>query len=134
MVSKFQYPITFLPCRDLDENRQFYEQILGLPVALEQEQCILYKIGTEKHFSYWGFCSHYEEYLQNEKKVCLSLIVDTNEEVDEWHAELTKKGVKCIKEPGHTPRFKIYNGFYEDPMGYTVEIQAFYQDGKPEGV
>lgn len=134
MVSKFQYPITFLPCKDLEENRQFYEKILGLPVALEQGPCILYKIGTENHFSYWGFCSHYDEYIQNGKKICLTLVVDTIENVDDWHLELKRKGVKCIKEPAHTPKFKLYNGFYEDPMGYTIEIQAFYEDGKPLGV
>ncbi len=134
MVSQFSYPITFLPCKNMEENQHFYHQILKLPIALEQGQCILYKIGTDKHYSYWGFCSHYDEYIQNEKKVCLTLVVNTTTEVDEWHEELIKNCVKCIKKPAHTPQFKIYNGFYEDPMGYTIEIQAFYEDGKPEGV
>ncbi len=134
MPTNFSYPITFLPSRDLLETRQFYEKILKLPVALEQGKCIIFKIGTKNHFSYWGFCSHYNEFITPAKRVCLTLVVEQKHEVDEWHQELLSNQVKCIKEPSQTQQFKIYNSFYEDPMGYTIEIQSFDEDGKPIGV
>ncbi len=134
MPKKFSYPMTFLPCRDLTITRNFYEKILKLPVALEQSKCIVFKVGIGNHFSYWGFCSHYNEYLDPPHRVFLSLVVEDAGAVDEWHRELVDQQVDCIRTPQYTAEFKIYHAFYKDPMGYTVEIQAFDEDGRPEGV
>jgi hypothetical protein len=127
MPEKFSYPITFLPCKSLDEIRPFYEKILKLKVALEQKRCVLFKIGD----SYWGFCDHYEEQIENPERVCLTLVVDTRGEVDSWHSYLRKKMVPCKQNPSYNPKFKIYNAFYRDPTGYTIEIQTFDEDEMP---
>ena len=135
MLPQFAYPITFLPCRDLDAVRHFYEAILHLPVALEQARCILFKIGQVPHYTYWGFCdhSHSQEFLSPPEKVCLTLVVATHADVDRWHQELQNHQIQYTKIPSYTPEYKIYNGFYVDPMGYTLEIQAFDEEGRPEG-
>lgn len=124
----FSYPITFLPCRSLDEIRPFYEDILKLKVALEQKRCILFKIGE----SYWGFCDHYDEQVKNPERVCLTLVVDTRGQVDKWHSRMISEVVPCKKRPAYNSKFKIYNAFYTDPTGYTIEIQAFDEDSKPK--
>ncbi len=125
MPKKFSYPITFLHCRDLLEIRSFYEDILHLTVALEQDPCIIYRIGEKNQGAYWGFCSHYSDFLEHPEMICLTLVVDTREDVDAWHRELVSKNVKCIKPPSHTEKFRIYNAFYRDPTNYTLEIQVF---------
>ena len=142
-LPQFAYPITFLPCRDLEAVRQFYETILLLPVALEQSRCLLFKIGHDPHYAYWGFCEQEaeqgqkkeqnQEILSPPKKVCLTLVVSTRAEVDRWHHELHHQNILCTKEPAYTAEYHIYNVFYTDPTGYTVEIQAFDDDGKPAG-
>ena len=127
MPREFSYPITFLPCRSLGEIRPFYEEILQLKVALEQKRCILFKIGD----SYWGFCDHYTERIGNPERICLTLVVDTKEDVNEWDARLESFNVPCKKPPAYNSDFKIYNGFYYDPTGYIIEIQAFDKDATP---
>ena len=132
MIPKFQYPITFLPCKNLDEINIFYTKILGLEIALEQGECVIFKIGHSPHTGYWGFCAHHSEFITPAKRVCLTLVVNTKMDVDRWHKNLTQNNILCTKIPMDTPLFKIYNAFYQDPMGYTIEIQAFYNDSKPK--
>ncbi|GAI44850.1 unnamed protein product [marine sediment metagenome] len=133
MPQKFLYPITFLPCEDLTQIRSFYEGILQLPVVLEQKKCLIIQIGNESNFAYWGFCSHYDRLLNPPEKVCLTLVVSTRDEVDKWHQYLMDYHVVCNKEPKYNPEFRIYNAFYRDPMDYTIEIQSFDRDARPEG-
>ena len=129
MPKEFSYPITFLPCESIDEIRPFYEEYLGLEVALEQKSCILFKIG--KKAAYWGFCDHYDEQIVSPERICLTLVVDTRGQVDKWHTRLRKNMVECKQRPSYNPNFKIYNAFYFDPTGYVIEIQAFDEDSKP---
>ncbi|MBN2155371.1 MAG: VOC family protein [Candidatus Lokiarchaeota archaeon] len=128
MVNPFSYPITFLPCNSLEEIRPFYEKILQLPVALEQARCILYRIGSK---AYWGFCDHYSEKIIDPERICLTLVVDTQHDVDKWHSHLVSNQVPCKKSPAYNRTFKIYNAFYYDPTGYTIEIQVFDTNAHP---
>lgn len=132
MVPPFKYPITFLPCKNLDEMIKFYTEILGLELALEQGDCFIIKIGESPHISYWGFCSHYEDFITPARRVCLTLVVDSPKEVDSWTQNLINQKVKCTRQAQATPQFKIYNAFFEDPMGYTIEVQSFDSDGQPK--
>ena len=127
-TKNFSYPITFLPCKSIDDIRPFYEDILKLKVALEQKRCILFKIGE----SYWGFCDHYKDQIENPDRVCLTLVVDTRGQVDKWHSRMITEVVPCKKPPAYNSKFKIYNAFYTDPTGYTIEIQAFDENSKPK--
>lgn len=131
MPGKFSYPITFLPCKSLEKIRNFYAEILKLPVVLEQAKCLIFQIGKSDNAAFWGFCSHYTEFLTKPEKVCLTLVVESEREVDEWNSYLTSKNIFCTKEPKYNPTFKIYNAFYRDPMNYTVEIQSFDEGAKP---
>ncbi len=131
ILPKFKYPMNFLPCDDLESIRAFYHDILGLKIALEQGPCLIFKVGESPHISYWGFCSHYTEKIGNPSKVCLTLVVNSEKEVNEWYDFLTAKNVQCTKKPAQNMRFKIYHAFFLDPVGYSVEIQYFYPDGEP---
>jgi extradiol dioxygenase family protein len=123
----FSYPITFLPCKSISKIRPFYEEVLKLKVGLEQKHCILFKIRD----SYWGFCDHFDEQIENPERVCLTLVVETVGQVDKWHTLLKKKMIPCKKTPAYNSNFKIYNAFYFDPTGYTIEIQAFDVGARP---
>ncbi|MCE7741294.1 MAG: VOC family protein [Candidatus Heimdallarchaeota archaeon] len=129
MPSKPTYPMTFLRTNDLAETRIFYEQILNFPVALEQSGCIIFRIGN---YGYWGFCETDKE-ISDPGQVCLTVVVEKRKEVDEWHEYLISNNVKLYRAPQETSQYKIYNSFYFDPTGYTLEIQAFDKEGQPIG-
>ena len=124
-----KYPILFLRTNDMKKTRNFYESILKFPIALEQSGCIIYQIGN---YGYWGFCQTDEKIVKPEQ-ICLTLVVDSRAQVDNWHKYLEKYDVEVKRDPQYTSQYKIYNGFYVDPTGYTLEIQAFDKDGEPKG-
>ena len=95
MPEKPLYPISFFRTNDLEKTRTFYKEILQLPIALDQSECVIYLIGE---YGYWGFCQTYEE-IQKPEQICITLVVDTREQVDEWHTHLQEKGVEIKKEP-----------------------------------
>jgi len=49
----FDQQVTFLYTTDLDATAHFYESILGLPLALDQGVCRIYRVAAG---AYVGFC------------------------------------------------------------------------------
>ena len=124
------YPIVFLRTNNMKKTRHFYEDILNLPIAQEQNGCIIFSVGK---YGYWGFCENTKELVQNPEQVCLTMVVNSVEEVDNWHKHMVNSGATATRAPQKTEQYKIYNGFYSDPTGYTIEIQFFYEEGEPIG-
>ena len=130
MLPKIIYPITFLKTKNLEENRNFYSTLLKFNIALKQANCIIYNVGLN---SYWGFCETNEE-ISTSEKTCLTLVVETSKEVNIWADFLKKKGVNLTKEPSMYEKYHIYNIFFKDPDGYSLEIQSFESGHEPKNV
>lgn len=115
--------ITFLPTRDLVKTAQFYEEILGLDLKLDQGDCRIYQVSKE---SYVGFCqadnAPESPSEPTSRQVILTLVT---QKVDEWYAHLSRKGVDFEKPPATNPKYNIYHFFLRDPNGYLLEIQRF---------
>lgn len=109
---------TFLYTRDLQATSEFYEELMGLPLALDQGDCRIYRVAEN---GFLGFCER-EEGPLDPGGVILTIITD---EVDEWHAFLVEQGVTFEEEPAYNPKYQIYHCFLRDPNGYLVEIQRF---------
>ena len=116
-MAVFDAQITFCSTRSLAETARFYEEALGLPLALDQGACRIYRV-TDRAFI--GFCEHLEP--ARNAGIILTLVTD---DVDGWHARLAAQDVVFEKAPALNPRFKIYNCFLRDPNGYLIEIQRF---------
>lgn len=130
MPVPINYPITFLPTSNLEQTRIFYEKILNLSIALDQDTCIIFSVGK---YGYLGFCAQSKEGLSDPDKVVLTLVVDNQREVDEWHEYFVQSEVRVKRAPQYSAAYKIYNGFYFDPVGYTIEMQTFDTNAKPKG-
>ena len=117
MNRTFDSHIVFLATRDLQKTAGFYEDTLGLALALDQGKCRIYQV-AEKAFL--GFCENNE--ITERNGVIVTLVTP---EVDEWHQQLRELGVEFEKEPAYNPEYKIYHCFLRDPNGYLVEIQRF---------
>jgi catechol 2,3-dioxygenase-like lactoylglutathione lyase family enzyme len=113
-----QHYTTFLYTDDLRATAHFYEDLIGLELALDQEDCRIYRIAER---SFLGFCER-ESGAADPGGIILTLIT---EEVDRWHLYLQDQGVTFEKEPTFNPRYQIYHCFLRDPNGYLVEIQRF---------
>jgi catechol 2,3-dioxygenase-like lactoylglutathione lyase family enzyme len=113
----FDAGIVFFVTHDLKTTARFYEDVLGLPLVLDQGKCRIYKVAGR---SYIGFCERETE-LSTEG-IILTLVTD---DVDGWHEDLLKRGVAVEHKPRLNPDYKIYHFFLRDPNGYVLEIQRF---------
>lgn len=116
-MEDFDTQITFCYTKNLTETARFYEEIMGLPLALDQGTCRIYRVAGR---AYLGFCQRAD--AGRPDGITLTLVTD---DVDGWHRRLTAEGVPCEKAPVFNPTYKIYQTFFRDPNGYLIEIQRF---------
>jgi catechol 2,3-dioxygenase-like lactoylglutathione lyase family enzyme len=110
--------ITFLYTRDLETTARFYEEVMGLPLTLDQGSCRIYRINGD---AYLGFCQR-ESAPEVPSGIIFTLVTDA---VDEWYTYLQAQGVDFEKPPETNPEYDIYHCFLRDPNGYLIEIQQF---------
>ena len=109
--------ITFCYTTDFESTTRFYEELLGLPLALDQGKCRIYRVNGG---AFIGVCE--SEEIADSDGVMLTLVSD---DVDGWHARLKDRGVHFEKAPALNQKFNIYHCFLRDPNGYLIEIQRF---------
>jgi len=110
--------ITFLHTRDLEATDRFYQETLGLDLALDQGDCRIYHTSAD---GYIGFCRR-EMSPGPPPGIILTLVTA---EVDTWYRRLRDAGAAFETPPAHNPRYGIYHCFLRDPNGYLIEIQRF---------
>ena len=122
----FDQQVTFLYTTDLDATSRFYKDILGLPLALDQGGCRIYRAAPN---AFLGCCSHSSAGRRDDTSgVVLTLVTD---EVDRWYERLRARGVIFEQAPTHNPTYNIYHCFLRDPNGYLIEIQRFLDPAWP---
>ena len=109
--------ITFCSVADLQRTSNFWGQLIGLPLVLDQGTCRIYRTVGGAHL---GFCQREDPGPVG--SIILTLVSD---EVDCWHERLQEVGVDLEHGPRHNPTYGIYHFFARDPDGYRVEIQKF---------
>jgi catechol 2,3-dioxygenase-like lactoylglutathione lyase family enzyme len=114
---KIDSQIVFLATSDLHRTADFYEKTLGLPLALDQGKCRIYKVARE---AFIGFCERADP-----PSVDGVIITIVTRQVDEYCDLLRARGVVFEKEPALNADYEIYHCFLRDPNGYLVEIQRF---------
>jgi catechol 2,3-dioxygenase-like lactoylglutathione lyase family enzyme len=109
--------VTFCYTAEFESTAHFYEELLGLPIALDQGACRIYRV---REGAFIGVCRRAE--TPNTDGIILTLV---SEDVDGWYARLKERGVQFEKAPAFNPKFNIYHCFLRDPNGYLIEIQRF---------
>lgn len=113
--------ITFLYTDDLGQMAQFYEDVIGLSLKLDQGTCRIYQVAAD---SYFGFCQRPANTPPNQDPSQVILTVVTHS-VDEWHQYLTEHGVRPENSPTISSEYGIYHFFLRDPDGHLLEVQQF---------
>jgi catechol 2,3-dioxygenase-like lactoylglutathione lyase family enzyme len=108
---------------NFDQVKKLYSETLGLPVAEENENFIMYETkGSRLAF-------HRLKRAQPLQRNTVELHFEVND-VDEVYLALQKKGVKFDEKPANRPWGTRMVSFH-DPEGYAVEIIGRLKPGEP---
>ena len=111
--------ITFLYTDDLERSARFFEDVLGLELALDQGSCRIYQVTGA--VAYLGIC-HGTNAPADPAGIILTLVT---QDVDGWYERITSRGWVCEHSPRRNENYDIYHFFLRDPSGYCIEIQRF---------
>ncbi len=106
--------IIFFKTRDLNRIRDFYTQMVGMEVWLEQQDCVIMKHDN----LLLGFCQREE--MENQ-----GVITFFYENTDQVYNMYKKFRTEALAEPVVNEKYNIYHFFIRDPEGRLVEFQTF---------
>ncbi|MDC1142014.1 VOC family protein [Planctomycetota bacterium] len=109
--------ITFLYTEDGAKSWAFYEEVLGLSLAMDRGGCRIYRIAR---CAYVGVCQRAD--VRSKDGVMLSIVAD---DVDAWAKRLKVHGIEFTTEPNHNSEYGIYQFVVKDPNGYQIEVMKF---------
>ena len=117
--------IAFRTYENLQVGMRFYGETLGLPLVEDQGWAKVYRISGA---AYIGIVEARQGSVERPvgSGALLSIVVDTPEAVDAWHARLRDiPEIDITSAPATIPGIPVYSFLLRDPAGYALEIQAF---------
>lgn len=117
--------ITFFYYRDLPAAMQFYEDILGLPLAIDQGWCKIYAICPGAHVGLVDEAKGMNKW-QALKPVQLCIRVP---DVDAWYAYAKEEQLDGLSDLFIADEIGIRAFVFNDPEGYQIEIQTATRPG-----
>lgn len=124
-------------CRDAEQTRWFYEEVLGLPlaIALALEETpglktplrflhLFFELGNGDYIAFFdepqgATPQQFERAHSFDRHI--ALLADNEEELLAWQARIQAKGVSCLGPVDHDFVRSVY---MYDPNGLQVEITA----------
>jgi lactoylglutathione lyase len=112
--------ITFFYYRDLPGAMRFYEEVLGLQLAIDQGWSKIYQICPGAHVGLVDETRGMNKWAAV-KPVQLCIRVP---DVDAWYAYTQGRALDNLSELFHNPALGIRAFVFTDPEGYQIEIQS----------
>lgn len=120
-----QLAITFFYYRDLPAAMQFYENVLGLPLAIDQGWCKIYRICPGAHVGLVDETRGMNKWAAV-KPVQLCIRVP---DVDDWYAYAQDSKLDNLSDLFVNDEIGIRAFVFNDPEGYQIEIQSATRPG-----
>ncbi|MEL6205117.1 MAG: VOC family protein [Pseudomonadota bacterium] len=114
------FAITFVYYRDLAAAMRFYEDVLGLTLAIDQGWSKIYAICPGAHVGLVDE-AHGMHKSAPVKPVQLCLRVA---DVDAWYAWVQKNGAAGLSDMFESDHLGIRAFVFDDPEGHQIEIQT----------
>ena len=107
--------IVFLKTKELNKLKDFYLNVVGCSIWMDQGDCIIFNHGE----FLFGFCD------RELTDTCgmLTFFYDQRSEVDRIFSKFSDT---ADGEPRDNPKYPIYHFFTKDPEGRVLEFQYFY--------
>ncbi len=112
--------ITFLYYKDLPAAMRFYEDVLGLTLAIDQGWSKIYRVTQD---GYVGLVDEargsHRAHPVKPVQLCIRVA-----DVDAWYAYIATQSVEALRAPRSSAELKIRAFVFNDPEGYQIEIQS----------
>ena len=122
---RIQSQITFLYYPTIEPISTFHEDVLGLELVEDQGWAKIYRTSGSAFIGVVAGDKGFHK-PQEKNAVLVTLAVA---DVPGWYAYLKDQGVKLLTEIKHSEEIQVTCFFFEDPGGYTYEVEQFL---KPE--
>ena len=119
---------TVILCDRLAETSAFYRDVMGVPVEVDQESWVSFRVGgTLLSLRRRGVWSVGDDgpFTAGSASVQLAFRVPPPA-VEAAHAELVAHGVPILRPPTDLPAWRHHTLFFRDPEGNVIEIYAEY--------
>jgi predicted enzyme related to lactoylglutathione lyase len=118
---RIQSQITFLYYQDLATIAPFYEDVMGFERVEDQGWAKIYRVNGN---AYVGIVEGERGFHEPQERnaVLLTLVVN---DVPGWYEHLKRQGVTLLSELQQREDIQIRCFFFQDPGGYTFEVQQF---------
>lgn len=120
-----QLAITFFYYRDLPAAMRFYEDVLGLPLAIDQGWCKIYQICPGAHVGLVDETKGMNKWAAV-KPVQLCIRVP---DVDGWYDYAHAKKLDNLSKLFVNDEIGIRAFVFNDPEGYQIEFQSATRPG-----
>ena len=117
--------ITFLYYRDLAGAMRFYEDVLGLPLVIDQGWSKIYRICPGAHVGLVDETKGMNKWT-DAKPVQICIRVPN---VDDWYAYAKYKALDNLSELFVNDEIGIRAFVFDDPEGYQIEFQTATRPG-----
>ncbi len=117
--------ITFLYCRDLPGAMRFYQEVLGLTLAIDQGWSKIYRICPGAHVGLVDERRGMNKWAET-KPVQLCIRVPS---VDDWYAYAQSLNLPDLSDLFENDDLGIRAFVFRDPEGYQIEIQSATRAG-----
>jgi len=112
--------ITFFYYRDLAAAMTFYEEVLGLPLVIDQGWSKIYRIAGTAHV---GLVDETRGMNRAHPVKPVQLCIRVKD-LDAWHAYAAARGVDGLTDPKTSDELGIRVFVMNDPEGYQIEMQT----------
>ena len=117
--------ITFFYYRDLPAAMQFYEDVIGLPLAIDQGWCKIYRICPGAHVGLVDEAKGMNKWAPVKP---VQLCIRTPD-VDAWYAYAQDRGLDDLSDLFINDEIGIRAFVFRDPEGYQIEVQSATRPG-----
>lgn len=119
-AGRAELAITFLYYRDLPAAMAFYENILGLPLAIDQGWCKIYRLCPGAHIGLVDEARGMNKWAAVKPvQICLRVA-----DVDGWYAYAQSQALDGLSKLFENDALGIRAFVFNDPEGYQIEIQS----------
>lgn len=122
----FDQQVTFIYTKDLENSAAFYHDTLEFEQVLDQGTCRIFRVSPN---SFLGVCRCSENRPVSPEGIVITLVT---REVDKIFQMLKSKGVGFDHPPKNNQEYNIRHCFFNDPDGYKLEIQQFFDPAWPK--